>query len=223
LLLSQVASTPVLGQVGALVGAGDLAGARAAIREGRTRTPSEILDVYLAIYFDYGWLLDDEGQRRVLAAPLEAFDGDAATQALVQAQLYRVRGDTVRSRTAAALAVRGFSEQIRGAPQDVQLPVLRAFSAGLAGKSDQTHRLIEESQAILDRAQIGVANRSYFEEVLARARVLDGEYDRALDEIEKILARPGWLSAGHLQLDPIWAPLRGNSRFEKLIAQRPVT
>jgi len=29
---------------------------------------------------------------------------------------------------------------------------------------------------------------------------------------------PGYLSYGHLRLDPKWGPLRGDPRFEKIVA-----
>ena len=54
-----------------------------------------------------------------------------------------------------------------------------------------------------------------------RARILAqvGEADAALDEIERLLAGPSWLSVHMLRLDPIWDPLRDNPRFQALLAK----
>ncbi len=54
-----------------------------------------------------------------------------------------------------------------------------------------------------------------------RARILApaGEVDAALDEIEDLLAGPGFLSVHKLRLDPRWDPLRDNPRFQALLAK----
>jgi hypothetical protein len=44
------------------------------------------------------------------------------------------------------------------------------------------------------------------------------EPDRALDRLEPLLRQPCYLSPGWLRIDPTFAPLKGNPRFERLIA-----
>ena len=51
--------------------------------------------------------------------------------------------------------------------------------------------------------------------VLAQA----GELDAALDEIEQLLAGPGFLSVHRLRLDPRWDPIRKHPRFQALLAK----
>ena len=43
--------------------------------------------------------------------------------------------------------------------------------------------------------------------------------DAALDEIEQLLAEPGFLSVHTLQLDPRWDPIREHPRFQRLLEQ----
>jgi hypothetical protein len=52
-----------------------------------------------------------------------------------------------------------------------------------------------------------------------RARILAGigDADAALDEIERLLAGPSWLSVHHLRLDPRWDPIRDDPRFQALL------
>jgi serine/threonine-protein kinase len=55
----------------------------------------------------------------------------------------------------------------------------------------------------------------------ARARILAqaGDVDAALDEIEQLLAGPGFLSVHTLRLDPRWDPIREHPRFQALVAK----
>jgi hypothetical protein len=45
-----------------------------------------------------------------------------------------------------------------------------------------------------------------------------GEKDRAFEQLDKAVHLPGYLSYGQLRLDPKWDPLRGDPRFEKIVA-----
>jgi hypothetical protein len=49
--------------------------------------------------------------------------------------------------------------------------------------------------------------------------MLVGEPDSAVGELERLLSMPSVVGTASLKLDPLWAPLRGNPRFEKLLKQ----
>ncbi len=51
--------------------------------------------------------------------------------------------------------------------------------------------------------------------ILAQA----GDAEAALDEIERLLAGPAWLSVHALRLDPRWDPIRDHPRFKALLAK----
>ena len=54
---------------------------------------------------------------------------------------------------------------------------------------------------------------------LARIYAMVGEYDAAIDELELLLSLPGPLSVARLRIDPTWDPLRGQPRFQALVAR----
>ncbi len=45
-----------------------------------------------------------------------------------------------------------------------------------------------------------------------------GEKDLACQQLAKVVQMPGTLSYGQLKLLPYWAPLRGDPRFDKIVA-----
>ncbi|UCC83409.1 MAG: tetratricopeptide repeat protein, partial [Gemmatimonadota bacterium] len=52
---------------------------------------------------------------------------------------------------------------------------------------------------------------------LAQVYLMVGEHERAIEQLEFLLANPGWLSAHWLRLDRIWYPLRDHPRFQALL------
>lgn len=53
---------------------------------------------------------------------------------------------------------------------------------------------------------------------LAQVYTWSGERDQALDVLKDLLGMPGYISYGYLKADPAWEPLRGNARFNELLA-----
>lgn len=54
---------------------------------------------------------------------------------------------------------------------------------------------------------------------MARILIQVGETDRALDILEQLVKNPASeINAAWLRLDPNMRPLKGNARFEKLLA-----
>jgi hypothetical protein len=59
---------------------------------------------------------------------------------------------------------------------------------------------------------------SYVQHQLARIYILTGNQNKAIDALEPLLRTPYFLSPAWLRIDPNFAPLKGNPRFERLIA-----
>jgi TolB-like protein/Flp pilus assembly protein TadD len=54
---------------------------------------------------------------------------------------------------------------------------------------------------------------------LARIYAMTGRPDEAIGQLEHIMSIPSDMSAWELRLDPMWDPLRGDPRFEALLAE----
>ena len=58
----------------------------------------------------------------------------------------------------------------------------------------------------------------YFTYLLARVYLLVGEPEKAIDTLDQVLRLPFFVSRAWLRIDPTWKSLKGNPRFEKLVA-----
>jgi tetratricopeptide (TPR) repeat protein len=129
--------------------------------------------------------------------------------------LHLAKGDQPRS---AAFFGQGESElkQLRTAGNDSVLvrSVLLEVEAHL-GHRDEAQTLIE-SLLESDRGDAWQLPRT--EESVARAYVALHDFDRALPLLERALSVPSAeaLTAAYLRIDPSWAPIRNDPRFQKL-------
>ena len=201
------------------LGQEDLAGARAVIRAGLAATEPAALLAYVGSYQDLYWLLDDAQQQQLLTLPPSAFDDDRATWAIVRAQTYHLRGNRVQARVYADSARLAYEEQLRATPDDGQRHVFRGLALAYLGRKAEA---IQEGQRAVALWPISrdANNGAYIQHQLVRIYLLVGEPEKALDQLEPLLKIPYELSPGWLRIDPTFAPLKGNPRFEKLAAGR---
>ena len=196
---------------------GDLGGARRVVDDAAQRVSQDELVTYLAIYQDLGWVLDSAAQRRLLALGPEHFDNDRATWSIVRAQVYGWRGDSAQARVWGDTAANEFGAQVRASPDNAQRHAFHGLALAYAGRRSEAIAEGERGVALLPVERDAV-NGPYQLHLLARIYLLGGEREKALDLLEGLLARPYYLSPGWLRIDPTFASLAGNPRFDKLIA-----
>ncbi len=196
---------------------GNLSAARGVIRTAIPAVDSGALLAYFAQYWDLYWVLEDAQQQFLLTLPPSYFDDDRAQWGVVRAETYWVRGDLARAKTYADTAQRVLREQLRETPQDDQRHMFLGLALAMLGRKSEA---IEEGErgAALRPVSRDAVNGLYDQQLLARIYMLSGDLDRALDHLEPCLKLPYYLSPGWLKIDPTWAPLHGNPRFERLVS-----
>jgi serine/threonine protein kinase/TolB-like protein len=135
-----------------------------------------------------------------------------------EAIIARARGDLVNANTAFVAARGILLERLKIRPDDPR--TLGVLSEIDAGRADKELAISEGKRAV----ELMPLSRDSYDgalvlQNLAQTYAWTGEKDLALDLIKKLLSVPGYLSYGYLLVDPAWEPLRGDPRFESLLAQ----
>jgi serine/threonine-protein kinase len=129
----------------------------------------------------------------------------------------RLRGDESAARVAFSNARKELEKMVRDQPDYAQgLCALGVIDAALGNKEDA----IREGERAVELMPV---SKSAIEgplliKYLALIYAWTDEKDRAFQELDKAAKLPGFLSYGQLRLHPYWDPLRGDPRFEKIVA-----
>jgi serine/threonine-protein kinase len=202
---------------------GDLAHAQAIIHAAPKEVDPTTLVASVAGYLDLVWVLDEPQQRLLVRLRPSAFDDNRATWGIMLAQAYAVEGDTAKARVYADSARLAYQQQLDRSSRQSATSTFDAQRRAFLGLA---LAYLGQKAAAIREGQRGVAlspiSRDafvgpYVQHQLARIYLLVGEPEKALDQLEPLLKMPCYLSSGWLRIDPNFAPLRGNPRFERLV------
>jgi tetratricopeptide (TPR) repeat protein len=196
---------------------GNLAGARAVLDASPPEVEPTALAAFWGVTWDLFWVLDEPRQRLLLRLNPTQFDDDRAAWGEALAQTYYLQGDKARARAYADSAHLAFVEQIRDTPDDGQRHALNGLALAYMGRKAEAIAEGERGAALVTPAKDGFTG-PYLQHQLVRIYLLVGEPEKALDRLEPLLKLPYYLSPGWLRIDPSFAPLKGNPRFERLVA-----
>jgi TolB-like protein/Tfp pilus assembly protein PilF len=161
-----------------------------------------------------------EAERVLAASPREDFqDIDYSfyyPKAWFEAMIARAKGDSVRA-TAAFSSARNILEQrLAVKPEDARtIAVLAQVDAGLGRKE----LAIQEAQHAVDLMPLSkdIYDGALVLEGLAQVYTWTNEPDRAIELLEKLAAMPSYVNYARLKLLPMWNPLRGDPRLQKIV------
>jgi len=161
-----------------------------------------------------------EAERVLGASPRQDFqDIDFSfyyPKAWFEAMIARAKGDDARA-TAAFRECRAILEQrLIVKPEHARtIAVLAQVDAGLG----QKELAIREAQHAIDLMPVSkdIYDGALVLEGLAQVYTWTGERDRAIELVQKLVSMPSYINYGRLKLHPLWSPLRGDPRFEKIV------
>ncbi len=129
----------------------------------------------------------------------------------------RLRGDAAAARGAFTIARNELNRTVRDQPDyAAALCALGVLDAALGNKEEAIRegRRAVELMPVSKSAVEGPTLIQY----LAVIYAWTGDKDRAIERLAEAVRLPGRLSYGHLRRDPLWDPLRGDPRFEAIVA-----
>ena len=161
-----------------------------------------------------------EAERVLAASPREDFqDIDYSfyfPKAWFEAMIARAKGDSAGAIAAFSNARTILEQRLAIKPEDARtIAVLAQVDAGLGRKE----LAIQEAQHAVDLMPISkdIYDGALVLEGLAQVYTWTNEPDRAIELLQKLATMPSYVNYARLKLHPMWNPLRGDPRFEKIV------
>ncbi|PYJ47508.1 MAG: hypothetical protein DME85_05110, partial [Verrucomicrobia bacterium] len=139
------------------------------------------------------------------------------SRACLQGSLARMKGDAAAAHVAFTVARAQQEEAVRARPDyGPPLCVLGLIDAGLGRKEEA----LREGRRALELAPMAKDSLDGVDVLYVYAVICawTGERDLAIEQLETLAKIPAGPSYGDLRLSPNWDSLRGDPRFEKIVA-----
>jgi TolB-like protein/phage shock protein PspC (stress-responsive transcriptional regulator) len=162
-----------------------------------------------------------EAERVLSASPRQDFqDIDFSfyfPKSWYQAMVARAKGDSARAMAAFRECREILVQRLIVKPEHARtIAVLAQVDAALG----QKELAVREAQHAIDLMPISkdIYDGALVLEGLAQVYTWSGDRDRAIELVQKLVTMPSYMNYGRLKLHPLWSPLRGDPRFEKIVA-----
>jgi eukaryotic-like serine/threonine-protein kinase len=202
---------------------GDTTAERRVLREAIARLGIEKL-LPSDVWADFTVTRDSTTWNQLAHVGLEAFEPDTDRYLTWQAEFARLRGLTGRSRAYADSVRQRHEAALTSHPTDGQLHSALAQVYFLLGRPTDAVREAERAVEVVPLERSYVNGMDVLQD-LALAYTQAHRKDDAVRVLERLLQMPSTISVPRLRVDPIWDPLRGHPRFQRLLhfGERPST
>ena len=162
---------------------------------------------------------DSELGTRALSAMKNGYGIEAVPfpRSWCEGRIALIRGDTAAAKAAFSETRKEIEKTVREQPNNATaLIVLGMVDASLGLKKDA----IREGRHAIELLPVSkdVIDGALLMEYLAAIYTMTGKADNAIEQLAATAKLPGHLNYGELQLDPMWDPLRGDRRFQTIVA-----
>lgn len=199
------------------VSMGDLPGAQGIVHNGLQHADTTELVAYFALFQEMMWVLDEPLLRRLTQMTPAQFRNNRQQWALKVGRTWLLLGDTARGRAYGDSSRIIAEAQLASYPNDAQLHELHGRALALMGRNAEAIAEAERSLKMRETT-LDQTTGAYVRYQVARILVQAGAFDRALEILEPLLTTnfadisPAWL-----RLEPVFRPLKGNPRFERIV------
>jgi serine/threonine protein kinase/Tfp pilus assembly protein PilF len=130
----------------------------------------------------------------------------------------RALNDTISAKSAFLAARAEMEKIVEEEPDYPQALSVLGMSDAALGRKEDALREARRAVELLPRERDPLTNAELIKN-LAVVYAWTGEKEAALNELKALLQIPAPISYGQLRLHPYWDPLRGDPRFDKLVAE----
>jgi TolB-like protein len=162
-----------------------------------------------------------EAEHFLATSPLQNFqDIDLSfyfPKSWYQGMIARARGDSARATAAFGECREILAQRLIAKPEHARTIAVLAQVDARLGQKDLA---IREAQHAIDLMPVSkdIYDGALVLEGLAQVYTWTGDKDRAIEVLQKLLTMPGYTNYARLKFHPLWAPLRGDPRFDKIVA-----
>jgi TolB-like protein/tetratricopeptide (TPR) repeat protein len=172
---------------------------------------------FMGLIQDMTWpAVEDPSLRQQLVDARQSPDIPAASFHVNKTRLYLYLKDQRRARLYADSAIRSLNREAQTSPDAANAYVQLSFAHAVRGARSESLMSYSRSEQLLP-AQKDAFTAGDRANQLPLIYLLLGDYEATIAALENRVGVIGGLSRNRVRLDPIYAPLRGNPRFERLI------
>jgi TolB-like protein/Tfp pilus assembly protein PilF len=160
--------------------------------------------------------VEDLSLRQMLTGASATSDISMSAFHAAKAVLYRYLGDLSRARAYADSAAAATDSELKEAADSADLYHRLGFVEALRGRRAEAFRALARADDLLPESVDSwkAADRA---NTRARMLVILGDSDAAIAALRQRIVQPGGFSANLVRLDPMFASLRADPRFQQLI------